>query len=168
MAESYRHHGHRHDIDVPPAALLAAAALIAVTLLAAYLGRWGPPGNDVGADAGSVVEQQRFTFSDQPGGAIGVHDHDAGNQLLAALQPEGSSFIRGVLRSLALDRRQLGIGADVPFELSLWSDGRLTLKDPGTNQVLDLAAFGSTNQEAFRALLELGPSASNQATQELE
>lgn len=168
MTDHSGHQGHSHDIDVPPAALLAVGVLIAVALLAAYWGRWGPPADDAATETHSVFEQQRFTFTDQPGGAVGVHDFDADNRLVAAIQPEDSSFIRGVLRSLALDRRQLGIGPEVPFELSLWSDGRLTLKDSGTNRVLDLAAFGSTNQGDFRALLELEPGTPLQTTQELE
>ncbi len=43
----------------------------------------------------------------------------------------------------------------MPFRLSAWSDGRLTLEDPATGRAVDLEAFGPTNEATFVRLLPI-------------
>jgi putative photosynthetic complex assembly protein len=64
-----------------------------------------------------------------------------------------NGFVRGVLRGLARERRLNDVGAQPPFQLTRWSDGRLSLDDPATGRRIDLVAFGPTNAGAFAQLL---------------
>jgi putative photosynthetic complex assembly protein len=63
-----------------------------------------------------------------------------------------------VLRGLARERRQHGIGAEPPFRLTLWANGALSLVDTATGRVIELDGFGQTNRAAFARLLK-GPAA---------
>jgi putative photosynthetic complex assembly protein len=69
------------------------------------------------------------------------------------VEPGVNSFIRGAVRGLAFGRQRRGVGAEMPFRLSRWPDGRLTLGDPATGSVLDLDAYGGDNRRAFASLL---------------
>jgi putative photosynthetic complex assembly protein len=64
-----------------------------------------------------------------------------------------NGFLRGVLRGFARTRRADGIGAEAPFRLTAWADGRLTLSDPSTGRRADLEAFGPTNEAVFAKFL---------------
>ena len=44
-------------------------------------------------------------------------------------------------------------GPEAPFVLILWNDGKLSLSDPATGDVLELAAYGPTNAKTFAQLL---------------
>lgn len=73
--------------------------------------------------------------------------------MVAVIPPGTNGFLRGSLRGLARERKRQGIGAGPAFRLVRWADGRLTLEDPATRRVIDLAAFGPTNSGAFADLL---------------
>jgi putative photosynthetic complex assembly protein len=77
--------------------------------------------------------------------------------LLAELPPATNGFIRGVLRSLVRERRSQDQGDDAPFRLARHQNGRLTLEDLATGRLIDLRAFGVTNEGAFGALLQGHP-----------
>ena len=62
-------------------------------------------------------------------------------------------FIRGILRSMARQRRGEGLSAAQPFHLVAWADGRITLDDPATGERIELEAFGPTNAAVFATLL---------------
>ena len=72
---------------------------------------------------------------------------------MAVLPPGSNGFIRGVMRGLARERMLHGIDAAPPFRLIRWADGRLSLEDTATGRLIDLAAFGPTNAQAFARLL---------------
>ena len=44
-------------------------------------------------------------------------------------------------------------GAEVPFTLTRWADGRLSLDDPTTTRHIDLEVFGPTNTAVFSNLM---------------
>jgi putative photosynthetic complex assembly protein len=93
-----------------------------------------------------------LTFRDRPDGAVVVASQAAGVE--PRVLPAGThNFVRGVVRGLARERRRRGIGDEVPFLLSAWDDGALTLADPATGRRVELGAFGSTNLREFRQLL---------------
>jgi putative photosynthetic complex assembly protein len=70
------------------------------------------------------------------------------------IEPETGGFVRGVLRSLVRRRMQLGLGREAGgFDLNRLSDGQITLSDPATGEIVDLGAFGPTNQAAFAAIM---------------
>ena len=57
------------------------------------------------------------------------------------------------MRGLASERKHEDIGDAVPFRLTEWADGRLTLEDPTTHRTIELEAFGRTNEEVFARML---------------
>jgi putative photosynthetic complex assembly protein len=64
------------------------------------------------------------------------------------------------MRGLARDRKLRGVPQGDPYRLIQYSTGRLTLSDPGTRLVVDLAAFGPTNQASFARFLNTPPAGS--------
>ena len=142
----------------PKSALIAAAALIGFTMVATAAGRMvrlsAPPAvADQAGPAATHALQLRFT--DEADGSVTVIDSDS-NRQVASLAPGTNGFIRGVMRGLARERRGLRIGAEPPFRLAAWPDGRLTLDDTATGRRIDLNAFGTSNRQAFLGLLDAG------------
>ena len=91
-------------------------------------------------------------FADRADGAVLVYDSQ-GDQVVDLVPPGSGGFVRGVLRALARERRLQGDGASTPFRLSRLADGRLTLEDLATGRLIDLKAFGHSNEGAFAQLL---------------
>ena len=142
----------------PRGVLLAAAGLIAFTILAAAVGRW--TGVGVAEVATTVpVEAVELRFQDRPDGAVAVYEALDG-RTVAVLAPGTNGFVRGVLRGLARERRQHEVGDEPPFRLVRWQGGGLALEDPSTGRRIELEAFGQTNADAFARLLERGSDAS--------
>lgn len=153
------HIAHDHDPKVPRAAIRGAGVLLCLALLGALAPRLGlvpPPESPVAAQVrsgGTVMRARTLAFADLPGGSVAVIDAADGARI-ATLEPaENQGFVRGVLRALARERRQVGAGAETAFRLELWSTGALTLSDPATGRVVELSAFGPTNRAAFVAFL---------------
>jgi putative photosynthetic complex assembly protein len=149
------------DRLLPPKALYAIAALIGFSLLAVTTVRLtvGLPARQ--ADASPTVQAAHLRFEDRRDGAVLVYDAQDG-VLLAELPPATNGFIRGVLRSLVRERRSQDQGDDTPFRLARHQNGRLTLEDLATGRLIDLRAFGVTNEGAFGALLEGHPKIASQ------
>lgn len=137
----------------PRGPLLGAAALIAIALASAAAGRHlGVTGT--APDEAAAVSVRSLRFEDRPDGGVTILDASDGRQVdVAAAGTNG--FLRATLRGLARERRLRGVtaGAEAPFRVSAWADGRVTLDDPATGRRLELAAFGQTNEAAFARLL---------------
>lgn len=133
--------------------LVVGGAMIAITL-AAVLG----PGLHQPQDppSGVRIATRDLRFEDRPDGAVAIVD--ARNGAVVALLPPGEGgFVRGALRGLARERRMHEAGgADVPFRVSVWEDGRLTLEDTATGRLVDLGAFGQTQVQTFARLVTTG------------
>ncbi|MGF1474585.1 MAG: photosynthetic complex assembly protein PuhC [Geminicoccaceae bacterium] len=136
--------------EIPRAALLGAAGIIALTLALASTHRLG---NDRTALAIAEPSQVReLRFADLPQGGIGVFDFHEGTEI-ARYAPGQGGFVRGVMRGLARERKRSSIGMEPPFRLSRWSNGHMVLEDPATGRRIALQGFGATNAEAFAQLL---------------
>ncbi len=137
------------DRSFPKGALLGAAALIGLTIVSATAARLTSPG-PARPDA-VLLAQRDLRFEDRADGSIAVFD--AGNgRSVDVLAPGTNGFIRASLRSLA-HRRRLDGDHDDTWHLAAWADGRLTLDDRESGGVIDLEAFGETNEAAFARLL---------------
>ncbi len=90
-------------------------------------------------------------FEDQEDGGVTVIDANT-NQVIDVVQGE-AGFVRGILRTVARERRIRGIGKDAPMRLISYADGRLILQDTTTNTNIELESFGSNNVQNFRAFL---------------
>ena len=133
----------------PRPVLYGAAALVAVSIGLATLGRLR--GVTEVPVAGTVVATRLLTFTDLPGGAVRVGDATTGQVVRIVTGQAG--FLRGTMRGLASFRKFSGYGQTVPFRLTHWKDGRLTLDDLATRRHIELEAFGPDNEAAFAALL---------------
>lgn len=139
------------DRPFPRGALVGAAAVVSVAILAALTARI----TDVGATRltlSTPVKVVELRFADRPDGGVAVLDGRTG-AVTDEFAPGTNGFVRGALRGLARERKRREIGAEPPFRLTRWADGRVTLDDPTTGRVVDLVAFGPTNAAAFTRLL---------------
>ena len=136
----------------PRGPLLGIGAVLALAILAAAAGRM--TGAATPAADGAPIVARDLRFADQLDGAVAVIDA-AKDQRIATLAPASNGFLRATVRGLVGQRRRENKGADTPFRLTAWQDGRLTLDDPATGRRVELEAFGHTNEAAFARLLSL-------------
>ena len=136
----------------PRGALIGAGALIALTMVSAASARL--LGLKQERPAATALAMRDLRFADQPDGSVVVLDAGSGGTV-SVLAPGTNGFIRASLRSLA-KRRQFDGEANEVFHLTAWSDGRLTIDDPTSDNPIELEAFGETNERAFADLLGKG------------
>lgn len=139
---------------------LLVLGMMAIAIGAAATSRVNGPASVAGADARPVV-QRTLNFIDEPDGGVGVRDAKTG-EMIASLAPGSNNFLRATMRGFARQRMREEAGAETPFELTAWSDGRLSLLDPVTTRSVGLEAFGESNMVVFARLL--GPVAPVKAT----
>jgi putative photosynthetic complex assembly protein len=98
-----------------------------------------------------VVQARAYTFVDALDGGILVYDR-GGQQLLSKLETGSFGFLRGSLRALSRHRMLAGIGAEPPFHLLRYADGRIQLEDSTTGQQVVVTSFGPTQIAEFERL----------------
>lgn len=133
----------------PRLPLLGVFAAVGVSLVVAATGHMTRIG--AAQAAGSPVAVRDLRFADGADGSVVVTDARDGSPVATFTGEDG--FLRGTMRGLARARKSEGVGADDPFRLQAWSDGRLTLDDPATERHVELQAFGPTNTAVFGQLL---------------
>lgn len=138
------------DRSLPRGALAAAAGLVVIALAGAAFGRFN--GHSTQAPTAQAVESRQLRFADRADGAVVITEGDG--SLVSVVAPGTNGFLRGVLRGLAQERMRRDEGDATPFELTRWSDGRLSLTDPVTDRHVYLEAFGPSNVAPFAALLD--------------
>jgi putative photosynthetic complex assembly protein len=134
----------------PLAPLVAAGTAIAITIVAACIGRLTGIANS--ADTSEPIASLDLRFEDRADGGVNIFDGSDGHTI-EVVSSGTNGFLRATLRGLASQRKRESIGPEIPFRLTAWEDGRLTLEDPATRRTVDLGAFGQTNEAAFAQLL---------------
>jgi putative photosynthetic complex assembly protein len=134
------------EMGVPRGAVVGGLVLILGTILFTALAHPAP------RPAERWMASRQLQFTDRPDGAVLVTDAERGDSV-GIVAPGTGGFVRGTLRGLTRERQLRHIGRETPFELVQAADGRLVLIDPATSTSIELAAFGPTNAEAFRAFL---------------
>lgn len=129
--------------------LIAVALLLLATF--ATIGVAQLQDNPQTAVAEPVRKIRPLRFVDQADGAVLAIDAWSGTVVQRFEGEQG--FLRGTLRAMARQRKVNGVGAGEPFELILYTDGRLTLHDPATGTRIALESFGATNAGVFARLL---------------
>jgi putative photosynthetic complex assembly protein len=98
------------------------------------------------------VATRSLRFFDEPDGTVRVEDGDR-TMVLGRFATGEGGFIRATVRSLVHQRRIREIGAEVPFELTEWDDGGMTLRDPATGFRVEVSSFGPDNRAVYAAML---------------
>jgi putative photosynthetic complex assembly protein len=143
------------QIRVPRGPLLGALAVVVVAASAAVGARVTGVGATRQAEAaGSPVERHALRFADAPDGGILVYDAGTG-ALAGRIAPGGDGFLRGTLRAMSRGRMLAREGAERPFVLTRWSDGRLTLDDSVTRMHVAVSAFGPTQVASFERVFAM-------------
>ena len=134
---------------------LVIAALMATVLLIGVAARLSPPGGQ--PPPATPVRYADLLMQDRDDGSIDVVQAGTG-RVVETVPPATNGFLRVVLAGLVRERRREDIGLPaMPFRLTRWSDGRLTLDDAATGKLIELEAFGPSNEAAFARLLDLNP-----------
>lgn len=151
-APTFRQGGRREDQRIPDALLKAIVVMVLLSLgLATFARLTGM--TPAGTPAASPVVAERMLRIDgtlDAGATIWLED----GTRLAELDTEQAGFVNGVHRALARERMLRKIGDNPPVRVRRLADGRLTLFDPATGWRVELIGFGSTNRDAFAALLD--------------
>ena len=137
----------------PRGALLGAALMVGLSLAAAAGARIVGVASMIPVSA--ALFQRDLRFEDRSDGSIVVFDGTASRPSEVIAPGGNNGFLRATVRGLAQERKRQGFGADAPFRLTGWADGRLTLDDPLTRRHIELEAFGPTNAQAFAGFLTL-------------
>lgn len=140
---------------IPPGAIKAIGVFLLLVLILAAVARQTGLGSLSTADLEDrtpVVERSLVFEAEMGDGPVDLRDGETGD-LIVHLPPGEGGFLRGVVRPLNRERMRAGVDPREPWILTRWSDGGLTLRDPTTETLVDLHAFGSTNAESFARLL---------------
>ena len=153
-----------HEIVFPKPVLVGAGMLLSATIVLATLGGHGALDLTKTRDAlnTEIVDSLDVRFLDREDGAVvalaagernGEEVTGSDVSTVAVLDPGTAGFVRGLMRGLVRERRQSGIGAEPPFRITQWADGRLSLADTATGRTIVLDAFGPTNAGVFADML---------------
>lgn len=99
-----------------------------------------------------VVRERKIVFVRAGDDEIHILDGEDGTLIRALAAGEGG-FLRGALRPLERERTRFDADPTAPYRLALEAGGRLTLRDPHSEFVLDIGAFGETSRAEFMTLL---------------
>jgi putative photosynthetic complex assembly protein len=135
----------------PRAPLIAAATLIAVTLIGVGVARYTGFDPRVAPPA-PTLQVRSLAFIARPDGTMTVLDTSTGQEV-TTLPPGDEGFVRATLRSLDRERNRQHVPPETPYRFLAHADGHLTLEDPATGRTFDLGSFGPTNLAAFSRLL---------------
>jgi putative photosynthetic complex assembly protein len=139
----------------PRPVLAIAGAVLAFSIAGAAVGRLTGAANDT--PVSTVVAARDLLFRDQPNGGVAVYDALDTSTPIQVIAPETGGFLRATMRGLARQRLRQDADREVPFHLTGWADGRLTLADPTTGRSVEMEAFGITNEAVFAHLLTAQP-----------
>jgi len=158
MIVDHNAHDHFRIHTVPVVAMISVAVisfLLTASVSLGFFDRVAVP-SELRAEAGvQVAASRELRFFDELDGTVRVEDATSG-AVLASYGPGTGGFVRSTARSLVHGRRIRGIGAEIPFGLTLWDNGALTLSDPTTDKTVELASFGDSNRAVFAAMIEKG------------
>jgi putative photosynthetic complex assembly protein len=104
--------------------------------------------------AATPLRTADLIFEDRDNGSIDVV-RAADHRRIEVLAPGSNAFLRVLLSGLVRERRREHEGDEgLPFRITRWADGRLTIDDIATHKLIELDAFGPSNAGAFARLLD--------------
>jgi putative photosynthetic complex assembly protein len=152
----------KDEITVHKVPLLLMGGIIAVSLVLTasvtmgFLPKQSVPAEARAAAGVQPAAERTLRFFDEADGSVRIEDGATGEVLARHGVGEGG-FIRATVRSLVHQRRIRGEGPAVPFTLTRWDTGGLTLADPVTGRSVEVSAFGPDNRAVYAELLPATP-----------
>lgn len=143
---------HSHDLHPPRGLLMACGALILLAVIGVGATRLSGAGHVTDWRSLSVATLP-LVFEDGADGSVIARAPDTG-AIVHAWAPETGGFVRTSMRSLAVTRKGMGIGAEPAFILHRTANDKLILEDPATGEWVSLDAFGGDNVGQFASLFE--------------
>jgi putative photosynthetic complex assembly protein len=131
--------------------LIIASTVILLSIMTAAAGRM--TGAADSTPTAAQISSRDLLFRDRPNGAVAVYDATDPSAPIDVLAPATNGFLRATMRGLAQQRIRQDADREIPFRLTEWADGRLTLEDPTTGRRVEMEAFGITNEQVFANLL---------------
>lgn len=145
-----------HDPLIPRGAVIGAGLLIATTMVLVGTAQFSklvsPPAPKAAPAAEDIAELRTLRFTGKHGEEIAAFDVASGEKVVDLAKSDG--FVRVVLSSLAFDRKRLGKTGQPTFNLTHWTDGRISIEDTTTGISINLGAFGEGNKSVFRKFLK--------------
>lgn len=142
---------NRKPPPFPRDTLIIAGTVVLLSIMTAAAGRMTGAANS--APTAAPVAARDLLFRDRPDGSVAVFDATNPAKPIDIFAPATNGFLRATMRGLARQRLRQDADREVPFHLTEWADGRLTLEDPTTGRMVEMEAFGITNEEVFAGLL---------------
>jgi putative photosynthetic complex assembly protein len=150
------------DRPFPKAALLGAGLLVASTVAGVGAIQLHKHFSHVPLIASDIqvaqpVQLRALRFVDQQdgvaiyGGHVRVFDAVTNAELPQLRERDG--FVRAVLNSLTYERSKNSVQAASVFELTRWSDNKITIADKATGAMINLGDFGPGNKAVFLRFL---------------
>jgi putative photosynthetic complex assembly protein len=142
---------NRKPPPFPRDTLIIAGTVVLLSIMTAAAGRITGAANS--APTAAPVAARDLLFRDRSDGSVAVFDATNTSKQIDIIAPATNGFLRATMRGLARQRLRQDADREVPFHLTEWADGRLTLEDPTTGRRVEMEAFGITNEEVFASLL---------------
>lgn len=132
--------------------IVAISLALTASVTLGFFERQSVPAEARAAAGANALQERSLKFFDEADGTVRIEDGVTAEVLARYGQGEGG-FIRASVRSLVHQRRIRGQGAEVPFTLTEWDNGDLTLTDPVSGVNIEVTAFGSMNRVVYSDLL---------------
>lgn len=151
----------KDEITVHKVPLMLMGGIVAISLVLTasvtlgFVERTSVPDQARAAAGTKSIAQRTLRFYDEADGTVRVED-GASAEVLGRFGPGEGGFIRASVRALVHQRKIRGLGPEIPFELTEWEDGALTLRDPATGRAIEAASFGPDNRAVFANMLRQG------------
>ena len=138
-----------HRNTAPRKMVMAMAALALFSLALAAIGASQRDGN-VTVDYGEADRAVALRIVDTGPDAFDLVDTDGA--AVASVTPGREGLLRNARRAFEGRRARHGVAMDLPYALTVWKSGALTLHDPETGQNIRLDFFGRAPEGPLRNL----------------
>jgi putative photosynthetic complex assembly protein len=102
---------------------------------------------------GAVVAAYPVTMMLEADDAVALRSVETG-QIIVGFDKGRGGFLRNAIRAFGLKRNQMNVPPQIPFVVTRWESGRITLNDPATNHQVPVDSFGPMVTKMFAPLVE--------------
>jgi putative photosynthetic complex assembly protein len=142
---------NHNTASFPRNTLIILGTVVLLSVMTAAAGRISGAANS--KPTAAPVASRDLVFRDRADGSVAVFDAEDSSTPIEVVAPATNGFLRATMRGLARQRLRQDADREVPFRLTEWADGRLTLEDPTTGRRVEMEAFGISNETVFANLL---------------